>query len=644
MVTVHDVGGPSPSRRRGAAVLVAVVVVVLVAAAWWWRTTSQERAEQAAADRMVERFAVGWEQGDLAGIPSSVRELTDRFVALTEGLDAAAVTVEPGPVSIVDLRATSELDVTWQLPGDQRWNYRTTVGLLRLVGDDPMWQVDWTTSTVHPQLVRGARLEAERRRPTRGEILDADGDPLVTLRPVVKVFVQPSDVDDVDDLAADLEDALDIDGEALAERVADADEDALVPVITLREDDFEDVEDDITALPGTEFEEDELPLTPNRRFARALLGTVGEVTAEQLEQQPQRYRPGDLVGQSGLQQRLDERLGGTAGMTVSAVTDRGGDEDDHRSVLYEVETRQGQDITITLRRRVQRAADAALADIEQPSALVAIDVPSGDVVAVANGPGAAFDIATGGQYPPGSVFKVVTTARLLADGLEPDDDVGCPQTVTIDGRTFRNAEDAALGGVPFETAFAQSCNTAFVNLSEQLDPGALALTAREQFGIGTRGDLGIGAFAGEVPEEESAVEVAAAAIGQGRVLVSPVIAADMAATVDRGEWLEPRLVLEPSQGAQQTADALSDAKQLRKLTRAVVTRGSGTALANVPGPRVRGKTGTAEYGDDDPPRTHAWVIGSQDDLAFAVLVAETEDSFGGDVAAPIAADFLTRLR
>jgi cell division protein FtsI/penicillin-binding protein 2 len=58
---------------------------------------------------------------------------------------------------------------------------------------------------------------------------------------------------------------------------------------------------------------------------------------------------------------------------------------------------------------------------------------------------------------------------------------------------------------------------------------------------------------------------------------------------------------------------------------------------------VHGKTGTAEYGTEQPPRTHAWFAGYQDDLAFAVLVAETEDSFGGRVAAPIAADFLRRL-
>jgi cell division protein FtsI/penicillin-binding protein 2 len=176
---------------------------------------------------------------------------------------------------------------------------------------------------------------------------------------------------------------------------------------------------------------------------------------------------------------------------------------------------------------------------------VAIDVPSGDVVAIANGPGADFDIATSGRYPPGSTFKVVTATRLLADGLAPDDTVPCPRTASIDGRNFGNAEDARLGDVPFGTAFAQSCNTAFVELSRKLAPGDLTTTAEEHFGIGTRGDLGIGAYAGQVPAEDSAVEVAAASIGQGAVLVSPLIAADVAATVARETGSNPACCSSP---------------------------------------------------------------------------------------------------
>ena len=75
--------------------------------------------------------------------------------------------------------------------------------------------------------------------------------------------------------------------------------------------------------------------------------------------------------------------------------------------------------------------------------------------------------------------------------------------------------------------------------------------------------------------------------------------------------------------------------------RAVVTDGTGTALKGVPGPPVHGKTGTAEFGTRNPPDTHAWFTGYQDDVAFAVVVEG--GGFGAKVAAPIAADFLERL-
>jgi cell division protein FtsI/penicillin-binding protein 2 len=82
------------------------------------------------------------------------------------------------------------------------------------------------------------------------------------------------------------------------------------------------------------------------------------------------------------------------------------------------------------------------------------------------------------------------------------------------------------------------------------------------------------------------------------------------------------------------------AKDLRGLMAGVVERGSGIR-ARTPGHPLAGKTGTAEFGNDDPPRTHAWFIGFSDDLAFAVLVEG--GGVGGRVAAPLAGRFLAAL-
>ena len=128
-------------------------------------------------------------------------------------------------------------------------------------------------------------------------------------------------------------------------------------------------------------------------------------------------------------------------------------------------------------------------------------------------------------------------------------------------------------------------------------------------------------------------------IGQDRIVASPLAMAGVAATVADGRWRAPRLV---ATDRTQTGPALDpgELSTLRALMRSVVTSGTGTALASVPG-EVAGKSGTAEYGGGDPPPTHAWFIAFRGDLAIAVLVENGRS--GGSVAAPIAARFFQAL-
>jgi cell division protein FtsI/penicillin-binding protein 2 len=128
-------------------------------------------------------------------------------------------------------------------------------------------------------------------------------------------------------------------------------------------------------------------------------------------------------------------------------------------------------------------------------------------------------------------------------------------------------------------------------------------------------------------------------IGQDRIVASPLAMAGVAATVANGRWHSPRLVAtDPSRTSPPLAEG--ERATLRELMRSVVTAGTGTALASVPG-EVAGKTGTAEYGGGDPPPTHAWFVAFRDDLAIAVLVEKGRS--GGSVAAPIAARFFQAL-
>jgi cell division protein FtsI/penicillin-binding protein 2 len=263
---------------------------------------------------------------------------------------------------------------------------------------------------------------------------------------------------------------------------------------------------------------------------------------------------------------------------------------------------------------------------------VAIQPSTGDVLAVANRPTAStYDRAVDGRYAPGSTFKVVTTAALLRDGLKTSDVVKCPKTITVGGKVFKNFEGEAVGAVPFARDFAQSCNTAFVSLAKRLPAAALPRTARD-FGLGRTS-------ASTVPPGRDAVQRAAAMIGQDRIVASPLAMAGVAATVADGRWRAPRLVsTDPRHSGPSLAE--DERTTLATLMRSVVTGGTGTALAPVPG-EVAGKTGTAEFGGGDPPPTHAWFIAFRGDLAIAVLVEKGRS--GGTVAAPIAARFFQAL-
>ena len=628
-----------------AAVLVGALVVAYLVLVVPER---REEARDAAVSAAAEAVAAALAAGDLSDAPvgSDAQMAYDTVVA---GLGDVRPEVAVAGVDRDEGDATAEL--TWTWPFGNGWTYTSVLPLAGDVGPRGLlggaldtgggsWTADVGSAVVHPDLVAGDVLATQRVRGERGEVLDRSGRPVVTQQPVVDVGVQPSRATDVDALAAALAGALDVDGADLAARVRAAGPDDFVPVVTLRQADYDAVRDVVQPLPGTVFRQTTLPLAPTREFARPLLGRAGPVTAELVGSSEGRLVAGDLTGLSGLQRQYDEHLAGTAGYTVDRVGEAS------RTELFRVEPVDGAGLVLGLDVDVQLAAEAALAGASGGNgnaALVAVDVPSGDVLAVANTPDSGTDRALLGQYPPGSTFKTVTTYALLRTGLTPAETVPCPATTTVDGRSFRNFEGGAAGDVPFARDFAESCNTAFVQLSQRLAPGDLS-EAGADLGLGGGWSIGTEAYTGSVPTTESAVELAAASIGQGRVLASPMAMAQVAATLADGTWTPPVLVREPA--PQPAADGPApDAARLatvRELMRLVATEGTASALADVPGAPVHAKTGTAEHGTATPPATHAWVIGFQGDLAFAVLVED--GSSGGAVAVPVAETFLRLLQ
>jgi Penicillin binding protein transpeptidase domain/NTF2-like N-terminal transpeptidase domain/Penicillin-binding Protein dimerisation domain len=354
------------------------------------------------------------------------------------------------------------------------------------------------------------------------------------------------------------------------------------------------------------------------------------------------YQPGDAVGSGGLEQAFERRLAGSPTGQIELV-----DEDGTQvQVLRSFGGKPGAPVQTTVQTRMQLAAEAALGDAGGHfAALVAVQPSTGAVRAMVNLPTSGFQRATLGRYPPGSTFKVITTAALLQKGLQTGDKVTCPKDIKVGGLTIGNFEQEQLGTIPFNVAFAKSCNTAFVQLATTRLTGSDLARAASRFGFGVAIAPGIPAVTSRAPAAQSSAELAMSAFGQARVSASPLEMATVAATVQAGTWRPPKLVDDQTLGsidARQPAPRPLDpgvADTLRTLMREVVTSGTAAGAGLPSG--VAGKTGTAEFGGGDKPPTHAWFIGFQGDLAVAVVVES--GGVGGEVAAPIAARFFRTL-
>lgn len=635
--------------RRG--LVVGVTVVALVAAgtggALWWRHTQQEQEADRAARATVAAYAEGWKQRSFEKVRfdgTTPKDVQQDFARTTSGLGSGPVQVEPGEVRRDGDRATASVTVTWNLAGGVPWTYEAPVTVKRTGAADE-WAVtlpQGETSPWHPELHRGDTLTAKRTWGQRGDLLDRDGKPLMPMGKVYPVQIDPTRA--TVDTVRRLEKVVDEPAGSLVAKLQAAQKagsKAPIPVITYREVDFAERRDALDALKGVIYPAREQPLAPTRTFGQPLLGSFGPVSAEMVEKGKGRYAAGDYAGTTGLQGQYDTVLGGTAGVSVVS-------SGRPSTPLFEKAAVDGKDVQTTLDPSVQKAAETALEGTgDVPSALVAVDVKTGGVLASANSPELGFDRALTGQYPPGSAFKIVTTYALLTGGkVTTSTPVTCPKTVTVDGRSYKNFEGEELGNPTFAENFAHSCNTAFVQLASKLGDSDLAKAAKA-FGFGTGWAKGLGvanAFDGSVPTNNGKTDKASASIGQGRNLASPLGLAVMAGSVARGSFVPPALVTEPKpEGVDRTPKPL-DAKvvgQLRTLMGQVVTSGTATTLRDTPGGVVRGKTGTAEFGTKNPPETHAWFVGYQGDVAFAVLVEKGRS--GGSVAAPIAKRFLTEL-
>ncbi|MHA7222468.1 penicillin-binding transpeptidase domain-containing protein [Arthrobacter sp. RHLT1-20] len=651
-------------------VLVGLILGASLAGCDDGRTGARDAAKQlASAVAALDIGSVAFDGKDSAAANGQLN-------AVFKALAPDKPSVEAGEPTLQQDTATVPLNYSWNV-GPEEWKY-TVSAQLKKSGDK--WLTVWNPAMLVPGLADGDILSLSAESPQRAAILGAGDVPLVTYRPVVNVGIDKPQLAGADaaEPATKLAQLVGIDPAAYAQQVKASGPEAFVPAITLRADGRTITDAQFAAIPGARAIPDSLPLAPTRTFARALLGTAAAASAEQIQKSDGALKPGDTTGTGGLQQQYDAQLRGTdstviraqkAGLTAEELRAT----PDPRRILFQVQGKPGTPLQTTLDLNLQQLAEDILGKVGPASAIVALRPSTGAVLAAASGPGSnGYDTAMLGQYAPGSIFKIVDSLAMLRNGMTPDSQVECPASLTVDGRTFKNAEGypaASLGSVSLRDAFAHSCNTAFINARGGVSQAQLE-SAATSLGVAVEAPaLGAGAFLGSVPGEAEGTEHAASMIGQGKVLVSPLSAAVMAGSVAKGAPVAPLLVLNPNAGTPGPAAATTpsptatagvaapavspeppakisgtpvtaaEAAALADMMRAVVTSGHTGFLASVPGAPVGAKTGTAEFGKDNPPKTHAWIVAVHGDLAVAVFVED--GGLGATTSGPLLKEFLT---
>jgi len=562
-------------------------------------------------------------------------------------------------------------DATADTTHDDAWSYSTQATLI-WDAENETWVPHLASDTLVPGLAEAGTVEVKTDSAERGEILDGRDEPLVTDRPVHHVGIDKSqlldelavDGDDpteseisaaLTDAATELAEVLDLDADTFVDRTLAAGERAWVEFIVLRDDDDTELPfNDIGEIPGAIAREDTMVLGPTRTFARSLLGTYGEPTAEQIENSDGQLTAGVPTGLTGLQLRYNAELAGTDGLTISIDNSAATSEDRPTSdpVEFTRDATDGTSITATLDTRVQELAEDTIADSDVPAGLAVIRPSDGHILAAADGPAdGSLPVAIAGSYPPGSTFKVITALAMLRNGLTADSTVNCPETLNIDGSEIANFDGYPadhLGEITLADAIAQSCNTAFVGQYEDITPEqehdaavALGLVPEPITGFD-------GAFLGSVPTDVEGAEHAAGLFGQGVVETSPLGMATVAASVAAGETVTPMLISEPAVDPTQNENlpgntplTEDEAADLRELMSGPVENGTVPILQDVPGAPVLAKTGTAQFVDDGETLAHTWIMAIHGDLAVALFFHE--GFAGGQTNGPVLQEFLTEL-
>lgn len=560
----------------------------------------------------------------------------------------------------------------------------------------------WLLQVVHGPDYRvkseNNRIHLKNIPPFRGMIFDRGGHLLVDNRPAYHLFVIPEEIQDAEVLLNRLKELVAVDPATVQTKLDGVRRNQPFRPLLLKRDlsrrELAALETNLFNLPGVVIQ-----VKPQRHYIRGelaahVIGYLGEISEAQLKSgKYPAHQQGELVGKSGVEALWQSDLHGSRGgeqVEVDAVGRR-------LKVLSHVPPVSGLNLSLTLDKDLQALAEEGLAG--HKGAIVAMNPQNGEILAMASAPafdpnafiggidraswermvsGAEYPLQNrgiSGQYPPGSVFKIVVGLAGLEEGLvKPEEEVFCSGRYQLGAHTFRCWKRYGHGNVDFHRAVRESCDVYFYRLGRRLGVDRIAEYAK-RLGLGVQTGVNLGSERpGLIPTRAWKLkrwgipwqtgETISTSIGQSFVLVTPIQMARLASAVFNGGILhQPKVVQWVGKGERtvyrfkpsvisRIGAKPENLKRMQQALVAVVNEPHGTGWrAKIEGVRVAGKTGTAQVVNRETEkvgtkdnivlekyRDHAWfvAVAPAEDPKIAVSVLVENAGHGGSQAAPIA--------
>ncbi|MEF2290531.1 penicillin-binding transpeptidase domain-containing protein [Virgibacillus dokdonensis] len=527
--------------------------------------------------------------------------------------------------------------------------------------DKENWYVDWDTGFIFPEMKDSGELLIDSTTPARGEIRDRNDMPLAMNDTIYEIGIVPENLgENAKQNKKKIAQLLGLSIESIDEKLNASwvEPNLFVPIAKITKED-EALWNELVAINGITRQETTGRIYPGGAATGALVGYIGQVTAEELKKQKENnYSAQDTIGKRGLEKLYEKQLRGIKGSTVKVIND--GEE----TILAEKEAKDGENVQLTIDINVQEKIYNTL-DGDKSTTSV-IDAKTGETLGLVSSPsfnpneilyGTTANIwkkleedkenpllnRFSSTYAPGSVIKPITGAIGMKNGtIDPK------EGLKISGLTWSNGEgwgdyevtrvSQSNGPVDLHDAIVRSDNIYFA--MQAVDMGAKAyVEGLKAFGLGTDFPFEYPITASSISTSEKLddeVLLANTSYGQGEVEMSSLhLATAYTAFLNDGNMLKPTL-LTSEEKAQVWKDKLITPEQadiIKEALRDVVVDGTAKRSAKNAKFPVSGKTGTAELKltNDSDGQENGWFVGyptDDEDIIVSIMIEETKGNSG----------------